>query len=169
MGSDSQPNFEPQYGRLLEAYGSALRRLCAAYTRDPSERQDLFQDVAMALWTALPRFRAAASERTWLYRIAHNVAVTHMRQRWRRDSFEQPLDDAASEAVFDADHRRLALIELVRRLNPVDRQLALLYLEGLSAWEMEEVTGMTANNVAVRLSRLRRKLSDLQNSKEAQG
>jgi RNA polymerase sigma factor (sigma-70 family) len=60
--------------------------------QDVSDRQDLFQEIAMALWTALPRFRAAASERTWLYRIAHNVALTYSSKRRRQHRSEQPLE-----------------------------------------------------------------------------
>jgi RNA polymerase sigma-70 factor (ECF subfamily) len=51
------------------------------------------------------------------------------------------------------------LLEVVRQLPAFDKQLALLYLEGLTGREMEEVTGISANNVAVRLSRVRQRLA----------
>ena len=57
------------------------------------------------------------------------------------------------------DSRHVALLQAVQQLDAVDRQLVLLYLEGLSAREMEEITGLTANNIGVRLTRLRRKLA----------
>ena len=62
---------------LLGNYGAALKRLCRAYLQDPGDQQDLLQEILMAIWSALPRFRAEASERTWMYRIAHNVALTY--------------------------------------------------------------------------------------------
>lgn len=46
----------------------------------------------MTLWTALPGFRGASSERTWLYRIAHNVAITYQAKSRRHSRSEQPLD-----------------------------------------------------------------------------
>ncbi len=120
----------------------------------------------MALWTALPRFRTDASERTWLYRIAHNVALTYATRRRRQHSEEMPMERMTQEPATETNHRRYALIESVQQLEEVDRQMAILYLEGLSQREMEEVTGLTENNVAVRLSRLRRKLAFIINGKE---
>jgi len=134
--------------------------------QEPSDRQDLFQEIAMALWTALPRFRGAASERTWLYRIAHNVALTYSAKRRWRHRLEESIDGPICDPVTQVDPRRLALLESLQQLNPVDRQLMLLYLEGLSAREIEEVTGLTANNVGVRLTRLRRKLASTLKAKE---
>lgn len=149
---------ESQFSGLMTVYGPALRRLCATYVRDPSDREDLFQDIAIALWTALPRFRGDASERTWLYRIAHNVALTYAAKRRRQQRSEQPSDKPIGDPTSQMDHRRIALLESIQQLSPVDRQLVQLYLEGLTAREIEDVTGLTANNVGVRLTRLRRKL-----------
>jgi RNA polymerase sigma-70 factor (ECF subfamily) len=150
--SDRQKDLGLELTRVLQTHGQALRRLCAAYRQEPSDRQDLFQEIAMALWTALPRFRGAGSERTWLYRIAHNVALTYSAKRRRRLRLEEPIDDPICDPITQVDLRRLALLESLQHLNPVDRQLMLLYLEGLSTREIQEVTGLTANNVGVRLT-----------------
>ncbi|MCW5979169.1 MAG: sigma-70 family RNA polymerase sigma factor [Bryobacteraceae bacterium] len=159
MADDGEPDRERVFSRLLEAYAGPLRRLCAAYMHDPSDRQDLFQEIALALWTAWPRFRAASSERTWLYRVAHNVSLTYASKRRRQRRSEQTMQEAIPDPAGQDATRRLALLQAVRQLEAVDRQLALLYLEGLSAREMEEVTGLTANNIGVRLTRLRRRLA----------
>src|SRR5271167_4177134 len=62
--------------RLIEQYQPPLRRLAGAYLQRPADREDLVQEIALALWQAIPNFRSDASERTWLYRIAHNVAIS---------------------------------------------------------------------------------------------
>jgi RNA polymerase sigma-70 factor, ECF subfamily len=162
----SQSDHESEFSRLIAVYGAAVRRLCASYVREPSDREDLFQDIAVALWTALPRFRGDASERTWLYRIAHNVALTSVAKRRRQQRSEQPSDKLIGDPSSQIDHRRIALLESIHQLGPVDRQLVQLYLEGLSAREIEDVTGLTANNVGVRLTRLRHKLRSALRAKE---
>ena len=169
MAGDHKSGLDQDFARVLTVHGRALDRLCAAYLPDAFDRQDLFQEIAIAIWTALPRFRAEASERTWLYRIAHNVALTFVAKRRRQLSQEQPLDDAMCSPAGPGNSRRFALLESVRQLGPVDRQLVLLYLEGLSAREIEEVTGLTANNIGVRLLRLRRKLATAVQRKEVGG
>jgi RNA polymerase sigma-70 factor (ECF subfamily) len=161
-----QSDQELAFSRLLEAYTRPLRRLCAAYMQEVPDRQDLFQEIALALWTAWPRFRAAASERTWLYRVAHNVALTYASKRRRQHRSEQPLQTTTPDPACSDHSRHLALLQSIRQLDAVDRQIVLLYLEGLSAREIEETTGMTANNIGVRLTRLRHKLASVLRTKE---
>ena len=142
----------------MESYAAPLRRLCAVYATDPADREDLFQDICLAIWRALPAFRGDASERTWLYRIAHNVALTWQTRSRRRHSREAPLDsDVGMEAPPGL--RQLALRQAIASLSAADRTLTLLWLEGLTAAEIEAVTGIKAPTVAVRLSRIRKALA----------
>jgi RNA polymerase sigma factor (sigma-70 family) len=146
-----------QFTELMEAYAGPIRRLCAVYADSRADREDLFQDIFLAVWRSLPGFRHDASVRTWLYRVAHNVALTWRVRQRRRQSRESPLiDDMA--APSDMDLRRLALTRAIAAMSPGDRALTLLWLEGLSAVEIEDVTGVKAATVAVRLSRIRKHL-----------
>lgn len=147
-----------QFDQLMNTFAGPIQRLCAAYAAGPADREDLFQEIFLAVWRALPAFRGNSSKRTWLYRIAHNVALTWQTRDRRRRTRETALDDTIHPAV-STDLRHLALIQAVARLTPADRALTVLWLEGLSAAEMEDVTGVKAATVAVRLSRIRKQLS----------
>lgn len=162
---NTDPEAHAAFAKVIESYSAALRRLCAAYSTDRADREDLFQDICLAVWRALPAFRGDATERTWLYRIAHNVALTWQGRTRRRESRETALDrDIPS--VDSAPLRRLALTEAIGRMSPSDRTMTLLWLEGLSAAEIEAVTGVKAATVAVRLSRLRKQLTNREMSHE---
>jgi RNA polymerase sigma factor (sigma-70 family) len=150
-----------QFIRLMGEYTAPLRRLCAAYADRPADREDLFQDILLAMWRALPAYRGDASVRTWLYRIAHNVALTWQGRHRRRQDGETPLCDAPDPAT-DTNLRRLALTRAIATLSPADRALILLWLEGLSGAEIEAVTGVKAATVAVRLGRIRRSLQPVE-------
>jgi RNA polymerase sigma-70 factor (ECF subfamily) len=145
----------------MGAYAAPIRRLCAAYAAGAADREDLFQDIFLAVWRALPGFRGDASARTWLYRIAHNVALTWQARDRRRQVRETVLDEEIQGASH-MDLRRLALRQALAGMNPADRTLTLLWLEGLSAAEIEEVTGVKAATVAVRLSRIRKQLNPVE-------
>ena len=146
-----------QFTELMEAYAGPIRRLCAVYADSRADREDLFQDIFLAVWRSLPHFRHDATVRTWLYRVAHNVALTWRVRHRRRQSRESPLlDDMAAPSEMDL--RRLALTRAIAAMSPGDRALTLLWLEGLSAVEIEDVTGVKAATVAVRLSRIRKHL-----------
>jgi RNA polymerase sigma-70 factor (ECF subfamily) len=145
-----------RFVQLMDEFARPMRRLCGAYADRTVDREDLFQEIFLAVWRALPAFRGDASARTWLYRIAHNVALTWQARKRRRDSQERPLAEDNSQAEMDL--RRLELKRAVAGMPPGDRTLVLLWLEGLSAAEIEDVTGIRAATVAVRLSRIRRAL-----------
>jgi RNA polymerase sigma-70 factor (ECF subfamily) len=141
----------------MGTYATPIRRLCGAYAAASQDRDDLFQEIFLAVWRALPGYRGDASVRSWLYRIAHNVAVTGQTRTRRRRSRETALNDVVAPST-DTDLRQLALKQAIARMNPVDRSVTVLWLEGLSAAEIEEVTGIKAGTVAVRLSRIRKQL-----------
>lgn len=143
----------------MALYAGAIRRLTAVYVWDAADRDDLFQEILLALWRALPAYRGDAGERTWLYRIAHNVALTYQRKRRRARDREALFDEGIHHASTDGDLRRFELARLVSQLPSEDRQLVVLYLEGLSANEIEKITGIRAGTVSVRLTRIRQKLA----------
>lgn len=152
--------------RLVQQFEPALRRLAAAYFHREADRADLFQEIALALWQAIPRFRRESSERTWLYRIAHNVAIsssarTHRRARreeFLSEEFEHPSAAAGAEEGLLLGEKRRALVDSIRLLAATDRQIILLHLKGLSYAEIEEVSGLSETAIATRLSRIRAKL-----------
>jgi RNA polymerase sigma-70 factor (ECF subfamily) len=149
--------------RVLAEHGPLLRRAAAAYERDPAAREDLLQEILLALWRALPRFRGECSERTFVLRVAHNRALNHA---FRRKPRGAPLEEA--EAVPDPrpgpEHdatlaqRRERLLAALHRLPLAMRQILSLGLEGLSGAEIAGLLGITENNANVRLSRARRAL-----------
>lgn len=122
----------------------------------------------MALWKALPKFRGDSSERTYVYRVAHNTAISFVTSRGRRSEREQPHEEIEVEPISPANpereamgsQRRQKLWAAVQELPMIDRQIVVLYLEGLSIGEIEAVTGFTKSKVAMRLSRARRRLAE---------
>ena len=151
--------------RLLNEHDRALRRMTAGYERDPSRQQDLIQEIWLAVWQALPRFRNECSERTFVFRIAHNRGVSHI-EHWQRRQTDV-LDDAAPipapgpdpEHSLSQQQRHERLRAAVRALPIGLRQVVVLTLEGLSNAEVADIVGITENNVAVRLTRARAALS----------
>ena len=163
-----ESDYRGQFTELIEAYAGPVRRLCSAYASTTADRDDLFQDIFLAVWRALPSFRGDSSTRTWVYRIAHNVALSWQTRDRRRQSRETRLgevDDEAETADYN-DLRRLALKQAIAGMKPADRTLTLLWLEGLSAAEIETVTGVKSATVAVRLSRIRKQLNPIEASHE---
>lgn len=161
---------EPAYQRLLAENGGALRRVAATYEADPSRQEDLLQEIHLALWRALPSFRGESSERTFLFRIAHNRGLSHLLKNKRAPLVElEALEEDQQEGIL-ADPRqdpersasqkqdRERLLEAIRGLPLVPRQILTLCLEGLSHRDIGDVLGLKENHVAVQLHRARHKV-----------
>jgi len=159
---------------IIEQYQAALRRLVNSYEPDPGRREDLFQEIALGVWQALPRFRGDSSERTWLYRIAHNIAISTLESQRRRDTRELPMPDSAErmgrwndpDRVLVIEEQRQAVLAAIQELAPVDKQLIVLHLEGLGYQEIEEVSGLSESAIASRLSRIRDRLTEVIRKRE---
>jgi RNA polymerase sigma-70 factor (ECF subfamily) len=164
--AESRAAVEKRFRDLLDANAPALARLAASYARSASDRDDLLQEIAMALWQALPRFRGECSERTFLFRIAHNRCLAHLSRRRPTlplDGQEIGVADPASstEQRLSSDQQRDRLVKAVRSLPPIYRQVVTLTLEGLAYKEIAEVLGISESNVGVRLNRGRQLLKSL--------
>lgn len=163
-------NLSPdQDARYLEAaaeHGGALQRLAGATEANAERRRDLLQDMHVALWRSFASFDARCSLRTWVYRVAHNVAASHVdRERRTRAPFVdlekiEHLPSAQNiSAELEESEAAAQLTAIIRQLGSPDRQIITLYLEGLDAASIAEVTGLSAGAVATRISRLKTYLS----------
>ncbi len=151
---------DDRFQRILAEHGPALRRAACAYEADAGRQEDLFQDICLAIWQALPRFRGDCSERTFAFRIAHNRGLSHRARKrpWSPlDSVRHHLFAATAnpEAAAERAQRRRHLQAAIRQLPLGRRQVLTLSLEGLSHKEIGDILGLSANNVAVRLNRAR--------------
>lgn len=151
-----------RFRRLLEEDGDALWRLTGTYARTRADREDLYQDICLAVWEALPRFRGEASARTYVFRIAHNRGLSHREARGpaprEPEEAEAVADPKADPGAGVEDDRLSRLRAAVRDLPLSYRQVVTLRLEGLSYAEIAEVVGISENNVGVRLHRARNAL-----------
>lgn len=159
----SRAAIEQRFQDLLHQNGGALTRLAASYTRSASDRDDLLQEIAMALWQALPGFRGECSERTFLFRIAHNRCLAHLSKRrplvvLEHDEIQLEDPSPPADLQLSEAQRGEQLVRAVHRLPLIYRQVIMLTLEGLSYRDIAQVLGIGESNVGVRLNRARQLL-----------
>lgn len=155
------------YSRVAAQWGPALQRIARSCEADPDRRRDVLQDMHVAIWKSHRLFDGRCSERTWIYRIATNVAANHVNQERRRNAPLISLDLVEDIPSGDASHateKDLALrklFDIIDRLGNPDRSVITLYLEGLDAASIGEITGMTPGAIATRISRIKTLLARL--------
>jgi RNA polymerase sigma-70 factor (ECF subfamily) len=156
------------YEQAVATFSPALERLARGYEADSDKRRDFLQEIHLAIWRSLESFAAQCSLRTWVYRVAHNVAASHVLKHRRArvrplvslEEAEHRFDPADTEASIDRQNAIDQLYALIEQLNPLDREVILLYLEETDAASIGEITGISPGNVATKIHRIKKILAD---------
>ena len=151
----------------LARHAAVLHHVANGFA-DGADRHDLMQELLLALWRAVPAFRSGAQPSTFIYRVAHNAALTWKRSeknyRHLVDRFERQVTVESSTPTAVTAREREALEHIyaaIRQLPPLDRSLILLQLDDVGYAEIAELHGLTENNVGVRLNRLKQRLTTI--------
>ena len=148
-----------KFDSLLREHGGLISRICFSYAVDGDDYQDLRQDVLLNIWKGLANFRGDSSSVTWVYRVALNTCVSTVRKRSARPYMERldtmPLDFPA-ERDDDGMRERMEMLHMmISELTSVDKAIMTMWLDERSYEEIAEVTGVSKNNVGLRLHRIR--------------
>ena len=162
----SRAALEKEFMAGVSAHQGILHRIGRLYFEMKSDREDFLQQALLNAWRSYPRFEGRSSFSTWLYKVALNTALMRLRKRQEtaaggeRTGLED-LEALAGPEPRSAPEEDLSrLRRAIRGLQPIDRSVVLLYLEELSYREIAEITGLTENNVGVRLSRIKDRLRE---------
>lgn len=155
------------FSALLQRHRGIVFKVANTYARLAEDRDDLAQEIAARLWHAYPKYDPTRSFSTWMYRVALNVAISHVRGqtvRGRHDAV--PLDEDMHDLADGdgVDHERAQHIRLlqgfIQRQPPLERALLLLYLEDRPQREIAEILGITESNVSTKIGRLKQRIRD---------
>ena len=155
--------------KLIEENQVKILKICRAYAWNPSDRDDLYQEILFQIWRALPGLKENAYAGTWLYRVALNTSISFVRKHAGRNSRATAFghDDLArriesAQEPEESDDGRLArLYAAIAQLTETEKALVVLFLEDLSYEEMADALGLSANHVGVALHRAKKKLLTL--------
>ena len=159
-------DLENAFLSTLEQSQEKIFRVCVSYTKNTQDAKDLFQEVLVNIWKALPNFKGDALLSTYIYRITINVCLRFQKNlikgRSRFISANNITIEHVESTADDAQNEKklMLLRSCVRGLNDVDKAVITLFLEELSYREISLITGLKENTVAVRIKRIKKKLLD---------
>ena len=152
---------EKEFVEIIKANQGLIYKVTKVYTYNKEDQQDLYQDIVYQLWKSYASFRNESKVSTWMYRVALNTSITYLNKS-KRKGRPMPIDEAMlnEPAIPDTlqEERMETLYAVIQKLNPVEKGIILLYLEGRTYEEIESITGFTATNVGTRLSRIKQKI-----------
>jgi RNA polymerase sigma factor (sigma-70 family) len=153
---------EKEFITLLNQHQKIVHKVCNLYMDRHSDREDLFQEITLQAWKAYGNFRGDAKFSTWLYRVALNTAITFFRKEKRKpDIYSTDIVPDRTDDTYDPIEEQVkAMYAAIGELSKIDKAIVMLYLEDYSYNEIGEMMGITANNVAVKMNRIKTKLKE---------
>lgn len=156
-------NREKEFIQLLNQNQKIIHKVGNLYMNWQEDKEDLFQEITLQAWKAFSQFRGDAKFSTWLYRVALNTAITFFRKD-KKNAFIATVCDIP-ELVLQSDtdsieDKMIAMYKAIADLSKIDKAIVMLYLEDYSYAEISEIIGITANNIAVKMNRIKVKLRE---------
>ncbi len=152
------PKNQQRFQTLVDEHKKILYKVCNTYCSNRDDREDLAQEIVLHLWRAFGSFDGRCRFSTWMYRIALNVAISFYRRESVRARHVVSDDERLLNEIDDkATHQDevLLLYQFIAGLDPLNKALVLLYLDGNSYREIADVLGISETNVATKISRLK--------------
>lgn len=156
------PTNERDFASLIKQHSRIINKVSYFYANDKLPFDDLRQEIYVNIWLGLKQFRGDSKMSTWIYRVAVNSALMALRSskpKIETVSLNFGLLDISSEAD-DAQRENLqALQSLINRLEDIEKAIMLLWLDEHSYDEIADIIGLKRNTVAVKIHRIKEKLS----------
>jgi len=155
-------NLEKAFIELVQQNERLIYKVCSFYVSDEFPMTDLYQEVIYNLWRSFPKFRNESSLSTWMYRVALNTCISGIRKELKRPKHVPiaGLEEYLIEPESMEENIR-EMYKLIHQLKTLERAIILLYLEEKSYQEIADITGLTINNVATKLKRIKEKLKKM--------
>jgi RNA polymerase sigma-70 factor, ECF subfamily len=157
------------YQTSIVPFAGIIIKICRAYTNSQEDFEDYYQEVCLQIWRSKENFHEQCQWSTWVYRVSLNVCLTLLKKHKKNGKTyftSDPIPDfVTTENRAFKDEPLNQLYIAIRQLSEVDRAIILLYLEERPYQEIGELLDTTANNVAVRVGRIKERLKKLLDGK----
>jgi RNA polymerase sigma factor (sigma-70 family) len=146
---------------LISQHQNIIHKVCNLYMDNVMEREDLFQEITLQAWNAFKSFRGESKFSTWLYRVALNTAISFFRKEKRKPIFHSSNEfPEQADDINETEEQMQAMYKAIGNLSKIDKALVMLYLEDYSYDEIGNMLGITPNNVAVKMNRIKTRLKE---------
>lgn len=158
----SNQNQEAFFKEIYNTYSPKVHRLCLGYTGNAMEADDLLQEVFIKAWQNLDKFRGDSKISTWIYRIAVNTCLYHLRSQKNKKSVDIDKADIGKEEESDDKEQQIQLLyKCISELSESDRLIITLLLEEVPYAEIATVTEISEGNLRVKIHRIKQQLSTI--------
>lgn len=151
------------YSVSIFPYSAIIIKICRAYTNTQEDFEDYYQEVCLQIWRSRTTFNQKSEWSTWIYRLTLNVCLTLLKKDKKAAYFldsSSPTEELVDNQPVYSDETLNELYRAIKKLSEIDRAVILLYLEEKPYKEIAEILGTNANNIAVRVQRIKSRLKN---------
>lgn len=149
----------------IQSHEKQIYKICHFYADNEADRQDLYQEILLQLWKSYPNFRGESRFNTWLYQVAINTAITRLKKDKKQiplyNSDHLSIDVQNENANINNEELFEELYAAIEQLNEIEKAIVLLYIDGQTYAEMEEILGIKEPTLRVKMNRIKEKLRQL--------
>lgn len=149
------------YQASIHPYAGIIIKICRAYTDNPEDFEDYFQEVCLQIWKSKDNFKEKSEWSTWVYRIALNVCLTMIKKKRVKTEYlegqHNPMSTEEKDWTEEAENIQ-HLYQAIRTLPEIERAIILLYLEEKSYKEIAQIMGIKPNHIGVKINRIKKRL-----------
>jgi RNA polymerase sigma-70 factor (ECF subfamily) len=146
-------------------FSGIIIKICRAYSNSQEDFEDYYQEVCLQIWKSRDNFKGQSEWSTWIYRISLNVCLTLLKKNKKKQhtSSDYIPDVVIEDSRVFTDESLNHLYSAIKQLSELDRGVIMLYLEEKSYQEIADIIGTNANNIGVRITRIKEKLKKILN------
>ncbi|GAB4015341.1 RNA polymerase sigma factor [Spirosoma koreense] len=151
------------FDSLYQQYYPKVLKLCLGYTGDYAQAQDLAQETFVRVWQNLAAFKGESLVSTWLYRIAVNTCLNHLRTVQNRptDLLQPQHSEQIAEETGELEQQISLLYICIRKLAETDRLIITLVLEDTPYAEIAQIIGISEGTLRVKIHRIKHQLTNI--------
>ena len=152
------------YTSSILPHAGIIIKICRAYTDSQEDFEDYYQEACLQIWKSRTAFQEKSKWSTWIYRVTLNVCLTLSKKSQRKNYTTMHNEVSEMNNAFENENLNL-LYDAIKKLSEVDRAIILLHLEENPYKEIAAIIGTSANNIAVRINRIKKQLKELLDGK----
>lgn len=153
---------EKEFIEQIQKHQGILHKICFVYSKNNTDKEDLYQEIVLQLWKSYMLFRKEAKFSTWMYRIALNTAITLNKKSIWFDNFKTKIiDDYVITEDYNYSEDIKILYKAISKLNKIEKAIIMLWLEEKKYSEIAEIIGISEKYVSVKIVRSKKKLAQI--------
>lgn len=155
-------NNQLEFTKMVKTYQSTIYTVCLMYGNDAEETNDLMQEALIRLWKGFDTFRGESEMKTWVWRVTMNSCINQdQKKKHRKEVHDIDLGNMLQVEVEEDSKQLKMLYDRIHRLQPFDRALVLLWLDGTPYEDIGSIIGISTKNVSVKLMRIKEQLKNM--------